>query len=484
MVHVTTPRPNLGAAIGQGLGQGIGQHLERQYESGQLEKGLSGLKNLSPDASPSEVLSQLVKASAMSPEIGRNLGPLYQAFQQEQNARRIAEGLGGAIKDVVPGQIGAQGKEIQLQTEPGPQIQQESVKGLQKQEYKKGQTGKEIDERSNEYLSQLRPDLTDVNSNFGRVPTFDFASKSSLTPDEESTVRTNLNSQKVPPAVQDQIIDKLNTSIGNRYNEALKNFDITGQQQQAINQKWDTIKGDAPVQLSPFINQFPPKTQSFLQNRYFKYAASEPTNLTPEAVEGNAMAKIQKDIDQLNALSELPPMPPVRQFGDIKSNMDNTKKAYKPLIDAGMVDAVKEDAIFNKDMGIEEMHEAIWGDQTDKNLLRQISDIKKGKNQDAYVDQLAKKISKLGPNDDLVLTRSMVLDGDGTINDYVNALDLAQNKYGLKLSPFQEAQIQESQLPRTRPLWEIFAEPDPISSGFGVLGMGFKHFLNYVRGKR
>jgi hypothetical protein len=130
------------------------------------------------------------------------------------------------------------------------------------------------------------------------------------------------------------------------------------------------------------------------------------------------------------------------------------------------------------------MHEAIWGDQTDKNLLRQISDIKKGKNQDAYVDQLAKKISKLGPNDDLVLTRSMVLDGDGTINDYVNALDLAQNKYGLKLSPFQEAQIQESQLPRTRPLWEIFAEPDPISSGFGVLGMGFKHFLNYVRGKR
>lgn len=106
MVHVTTPRPSLGAALGQGLGQGIGQHLEREYESGQLEKGLSGLKNLSQNATPAEVLTELVKASARSPKIGENLGPLYQAFQAERNRSRAAE------IPIASGGIGSQGRGI------------------------------------------------------------------------------------------------------------------------------------------------------------------------------------------------------------------------------------------------------------------------------------------------------------------------------------------------------------------------------------
>ena len=171
-------------------------------------------------------------------------------------------------------------------------------------------------------------------------------------------------------------------------------------------------------------------------------------------------------------------------MGDVRESMDNIKALYKPLKEAGMIEPLKEDAIYNKDMGIEEMHEAMWGDQTNRKLLREISGIKAGKDKEKYIDMVSNKLKSLGPEDDLVLARSMVLDGGGTIEDWRKSLEKAREN-GLELSPFQESQLQESYLPRQRPLYEIFSNPDPTGLAIGGgLGVVFKHFLNYVRGKR
>lgn len=135
MVHVSTPRPNLGAALGNAIG-GIGGSIAgREYNAGKLEQGLNELKNLPPNASPTETLSALMKASVHNKEIGRNLGPLYQAFQGEQNRRNTANvpltsgGVGAQGRDITQnlpqeqnqpmrsGGIGAQGNQINPQSE-------------------------------------------------------------------------------------------------------------------------------------------------------------------------------------------------------------------------------------------------------------------------------------------------------------------------------------------------------------------------------
>lgn len=478
MVHVTTPRPNLGAALGQGLGAGVGQGLEQYANRNLIKADMNRLREQAKNASPTDLAFLMAEATALNPAIARAAGPLAQTLFSNVGSNQLGSGLSGppsstptpetktmappAVTEAPQGSIGAQGNA------PKPMVK----------------SSPEVDRLSDEYLNQVRPDLLSEGSNFGRVPTFDFAMKSSLTPEEEGSIRQKLTADKIMPQVQDQIIDKMQNSIANRYKEALQNYSITGDQQQAIDRKWNTIKQDAPTQLAPFISSFPPKTQDFLQNRYFKYAASAPTNLTPEAVEGQAMAKLQKDIDQLNVVAEAPTMPPIRQMGDVRESMDNIKALYKPLKEAGMIEPLKEDAIYNKDMGIEEMHEAIWGDQTNRKLLREISGIKAGKDKEKYIDMVSNKLKSLGPEDDLVLARSMVLDGGGTIEDWRKSLEKAREN-GLELSPFQESQLQESYLPRQRPLYEIFSNPDPTGLAIGGgLGVVFKHFLNYVRGKR
>jgi hypothetical protein len=483
MVHVSTPRPSLGSALGNAIGGVGGQIAGQEYGRYQTRQGLDKLRKSSQNASPIDQLYNLIEASDYSPQIGKAIGPLYQTLMSQQGANQLGSGLTGSQPQSQNGTSPvSQNNNVMPSNDPIP-MQSGSISNQGNQTLPMSKSSAEVEKLSDEYLNQVRPDLISEGSNFGRVPTFDFAQKSSLTPEEEGQIRQNLNKDKVLPAVQDQIIERMQNSIANRYKEALQNYNITSEQQQAMNQKWNTIKQDAQTQLAPFISSFPPKTKDFLQNRYFKYAASSPTNLTPEAVEGQAMGKLQQDIDRLNSLAEAPTMPPVRQWGDVKSSLENIKSLYKPLKEAGFAEALKEDAIYNKDMGIEEMHEAIWGDQTNRKVLNQIAEVKKGKDEGKYIDQLANRFKNLGPNDDLVLAKSMVLDGGGTIEDYRKALDKAKEE-GLELSPFQEGQYQESMLPRQRPLYEIFSNPSPIGAIGGAAGIVFKHFLNYVRGKK
>ncbi len=115
MVHVSTPRPSLGASLGNAIG-GIGGNIAgREYNAYKMEQGLNELKNLSPNATPTDTLAALMKASVHNKEIGRNLGPLYQAFQGEQNRRRATE------VPLTGGGIGAQGRDISQNIPQQPQ---------------------------------------------------------------------------------------------------------------------------------------------------------------------------------------------------------------------------------------------------------------------------------------------------------------------------------------------------------------------------
>lgn len=89
MVHVSTPRPSLGAALGNALG-GIGGRIAGQeYNRYQTRQGLDKLRQSSQGASPIEQLYNLIEASNYSPAIGKSLGPLYQTLIDQQNKTNI-----------------------------------------------------------------------------------------------------------------------------------------------------------------------------------------------------------------------------------------------------------------------------------------------------------------------------------------------------------------------------------------------------------
>lgn len=89
------PNASAGNQLGQSLSQGFQQSfqpaVQQQYQRGQLQKALGDLRQQgqNPNASPTDLLYNLIEASSYSPEIGRNLPQLYQALNQAREARAM-----------------------------------------------------------------------------------------------------------------------------------------------------------------------------------------------------------------------------------------------------------------------------------------------------------------------------------------------------------------------------------------------------------
>lgn len=360
---------------------------------------------------------------------------------------------------------------------------------------------------SNELLNDIRPDLLS-NTSYGSIPSFNFESKSDLRPEEEAQIRQRLQDKKILPEVQDSIIDRVRQDVQTRYNEAKDRYGFNEDQRRAVQEKWSNFRtlaeggGGQSGLLTPFISQFTHEdgqpllnTQNDLRDKYFQYAGDLPVNLTPEQMHARATNLLQNDINALHALQQFPSAPPFRGLSDMEGYLNNYSKAVKPLIDKGMIGAVKDDAIFNKDLGVEETHQAIWGDQTSKPLINSLANVPfPRKNQgrpgfadekdvNRYVDQISKKLFEMKPEDDLILLRSAVMqhDPEEGFRLFTKSLDKAQQN-GLQLSPFQLQQLQEVRLPRTPPLWEFFSfEPGFFSP---LESKGLKKTFNIIRGKK
>jgi len=88
MVHVSTPRPSIGAAFGQGLAQGIPQAGQRIQLSNALQQ-VRGLANQS-NVSPFDLAATLMQATAGIPGAEKYVGQLYPLLLQEIQSRQGA----------------------------------------------------------------------------------------------------------------------------------------------------------------------------------------------------------------------------------------------------------------------------------------------------------------------------------------------------------------------------------------------------------
>lgn len=515
MVQVIGVQPTMssGGLVGQAIAQGLAKRA-----------GLAEAEKAAQDAQgdPVKLAFSLARASTYAPELQRSLGNIYEQLLARTQSGQLETGLTG-VEGGVPTSINSPGAEANpdMQGEikpegviPASTDVPSNVTPLNREiaqkdpiQYPKNKkfNAEDIDSLSHQFLVDMRPDLVQGSSQYGRIPTFNYEMKSSLRPEEEGQLRQQLRSKKIAPAVIDKIVDKTKEDINTRYNEYLKNFGFDQARQEQIRNKWSQFKNESDRNLKPLIGKYSgtlgvggrPATANDLRNKYFQYAGNLPVNLTPEQMNAQATAQLQNDINRLDALAALPSIPFIRNPDEMENYLEDNKEAYKQLYNEGFYESLKEDSA-SKDMGLEELHYTIWGDQTDRKNLNSIASIEAPKmylngtpgdkynifskkklisnknypkERKKYINKLSKNLSKISPDDDLILLRSQVLNSGGTEKDFNDALDQAINE-GLNLSPFQSSQKQEARIPRMRPIWEIF-NPN-----------AWKNWMNKLRGKR
>jgi hypothetical protein len=505
-----TPWDIIGQQIGSNLSQtlpgAVEGHMQRQRGLGAIDELQKSLAGANGDIS--KILPALARAYTLNPPLERSgLGKFYTDLA---STGQLGNALGEASGN------GAQAPQPMPQGEGSPTPNQNVIQPIAKETQGEqppevsGKSADNIDAIANQYLAEVRPDLVNPATQYGNIATFDSEIKQDLTPEEEGRIRNQLMEKYKNPNVINNVVDRVREGIKNKYNEALSKYGFDKEKRAQIQDKWNNFTQGTPQRLAPHLNKYGeefPKTKETLQNKYNQYAGALPVNMTPEQMHTNAMALLQNDINQLDALNAVPSMAPFHTENGVKDYIENQKEIYKPLVEKGMIDAVKEDAIINKDMGNEEFHSMIWGDQTSKPFLNSIHSLEapkeytqiKGapqgnakynaaypKQHEKYVSDLTDRMMRMGEKDDLILVRAMVLDSGGTLEDFRKSLTEAQNK-GLKLSEFQKGQVQEANIPRMRPLWEIFSGfgESPELAAFGMIpNLGWNSLVNYIRGKR
>jgi hypothetical protein len=184
MVHVSTPRPNLGAAIGQGLGQGVGSFFENQYESkrkeveqlrdrNKLQEALGKAQQIYNNPNLSEEDKQFGLYSTLSehPEIAKQIqseqlqrqkfkqekGQEQQKLESNKAALRQIEKLRGLPENALEG------------LEVSPQL----AASLTKPEIKKGPagglSGQPVPPEISQKINQILSENLDANSDELRV---------------------------------------------------------------------------------------------------------------------------------------------------------------------------------------------------------------------------------------------------------------------------------------------------------------------------
>lgn len=506
MVQIISPSPR---AMQQGqIGQALGIGLSKRM-------GLQEAENAANTAQgdPVKLAFALARASAAAPGMERSLGQIYEQLLSRTNVEGVAKGLNTNqqnfnnenSENLPPGSISPESDIAPSMDTPSNtpftpenKLSTDTTIYPDKSHYNK----EDVNLIASQYVMDNRPDLVAGSTSYGRIPTFNFNAQSDLRPEEEGQIRQNLLDRKIPPKSIDQIIETTRNDIKNRYNEKIKSMEFDATRQKEINEKWNQFSNAADENLLPLTGKYSstfgfggkPKTSNDLKNKYLQYASELPVNLTPQQMHAQAGTMLQKDITRIDQLSALPELPFIRDPSQIEENIKDRKEAYRELVKEGYLETVKEDAVLEGNMGLEELHSTIWGDQTDKKSLNNIGSIKapqlylenknyspfqstKGeetlslmlgkpkktnpnyeKERKMYVENLSNRLMNIKPEDDLILLRAQALNQNANERDFNDALELAQEK-GYKLSPFQQNQLQEVRIPRQPPIWQLFNPP-------------------------
>lgn len=352
MVYTIPPRNAPNATLGNTLGQSMSQGflssaqpaIQQAYQRGQLQQALNKLRmqGQNPNATPTDLLYNLIEASSYSPEIGRNLPALYSELNKAREAAAMKNvNYGGEQVPEKGFQAGGIGRQA-------PQASPEMQQALQENKFFPSNIGsKEAPGNLPQEATtgQVRPILSgDQLLQKAQQRQAELARNGIIKPFEE--VYNQVNNENEQNRIYKQEIE-------NERQKRIESQEIYGQL--------------GENQLKRFISNSTPEEEAIFRKKGEEIAGKGKSQsdikryLTKEAEKyKNTLSNIQKNLEAPRIQNKLQ-----RTFlgkgTDIKSVEADAKVAIKPLLDLGLYDRARSE-LGNAGFYPEERERIIFGE--------------------------------------------------------------------------------------------------------------------------
>ncbi len=467
MTVILPPPTSVGNEVGRAAGQGIAQGGEIAFNRGLLQKGLESLKNLSPDATPLEVTTSLINATHAIPGAERYVGqilPQLLAFQASR--QKASPGIGGAAP-------GREGEGMQMGQPGDLQTEIQSLLG-------------------EKYFPQIQPQ-EEIAPGQGLKPQKPLTPPTPIGPSEEAKIRNNLQKRGITqPDVIDEQIEKIKNYQKDYYAAQKEGFQNIEQYQEAKKARDAEFFKNAELPLGQAHGTMTPSEKAIwseLSRQYEDLPDPQRFSSTEQLYNnlvGGPLIEFENSQLGLPIGSQLRAGEVTHRLNDSRTSIQSHLKRIEDREDLprdlkGTIKNELRDQYFRamgeKDFGVAQAAYATsnLSPETAKALPIAPPPLKTAFSQkyltepaarEKYTYSLANALTKIKPEDSLILLREKALANNYDDQSFNEALNLAINSGKLKLSDYQAKERNKLSIPQRldiftimegkRSLWDLF----------------------------
>lgn len=454
MVTILPPATDIGTIIGTGLGSGVSQGMQRGsevgFQRGLLQNALKGLQNLPADTSPGQLAATLMQATAGIPGAERYFQPLYESLSKDIQSRQRANAP--AIEAITP-----QGQGSLVQETRPKNVHQQIQESL-----------------GEEFFPAIKP-FAGIEKGESLKPQKPLTPPKPIGPEQEARMRGILQKNGITDFnQQNQLIDQQRNYQKDLYNSAKMGFENVQQFQEAKKardeeffKESDLLLGEAHGQLSP--------TEKSIWKELSREYEDLPTPQRFANTEQKYNTLIGNPVIQFRENQRGLPFGSFLRGDEIKHRMDTAKNSVKGhlnLIDKrddipddlkGVIKNQLRDQYFTlmaeKDFGAAQSAYAVYDASPQslsaiphapapKETAFDTTYLSNPQEREKLTYSLANSLTKIKPDDSLLLLREKALQNNYDDQAFQEALNLALGSGRLKLSDFQANEKDRLSIPQ------------------------------------
>jgi hypothetical protein len=452
MVQILPQKTNIGNEIGQALREGIGRGSEIGLQRGMLQNAISGLGDLPADTTPGQLAQKLIFATAGIPGAERYVQPLYQALSQDLAARQQAES-----------------EKIRSSSE------RTDLSGQQPPGYSSTLSFSELQNTLGErYFPNVEPPPT-PGSPESLKPQKPLSPPTPIGPAEEALIRQKLRASGITnPQVVDQEINKVKQYQKDFYQAQKEGFSNIEEYQKARQQADIDFFQDSEMRLGEAHGKMTEGEKSIwkeLSRQYADAPASERFANTEQAYNtliGQPLIEFENSQRGLPTGSILRPGEIQTRLNDARTSVQDHLRRIDERKDLpenlrSLIKNQLRNQYFNamgmKDYGIAQAAYAVsnLSPNTEK-LIPKASKPKETLFETVYMGspkerekstfELANALSRISPEDSLLLIREKALQNNFDDQAFNEALNIAIQSGRLKLSDYQANERNKLSIPQ------------------------------------
>lgn len=471
MAQILPPKTSLSNSLGQSIGTGLQQGIERGsevgFQRGTLQNALSGLKDIPLETTPGQLQQKLIMATAGIPGAERYVPQLYEALQADLIARqKAAPGIGQTDDQRMGSHPAATNPQTQI---PGSSLSQEQV-------------GNILGEKYFPNIQKAEP----VKSGESLKPQKPLMPPEPIGPKQEQELRAALRENGITiPAVIDDQIAKIKQNQKDIYAAQKEGFSNVEEYQKAKQERDKDFFAQADMDLGAAHGEMTPGEKNIWREMSRNFEDSPPTERFASTEQmynqlvGNPLIQFEENQRGLPYGSLFRPEEIKNVMGDARTSVQSHLKKIderpdlSPELKGKIKNQLREqyfNAMGSKDFGIAQAANAVYdlsnesknsvpkapspkvigiGGTTDEIYLAD------PKEREKFTYSLANAISKMSPEDSLILMREKALENNYDDKAFNQALNIALQSGKFKLSDFQSQEKPKLSIPQRLDLTSI-----------------------------